>query len=268
MIIVQKRNDELVAGLTPDFVRRAESTYAWKSVCSMYQAIPGLRGFWPMSSIDGDGDCNDLSENGLVLSNNGDLDYDIDNLAPIIDVNGTGEYLSRADQAEFDVLATETYIQTAKRGLSLGIWANWDALNTGAALMSKWLDNTNNRSYLLNVGATDMVEFNISSLGTAASSVSVASTAAPTWNLWYFIVGRFTVGAELKLWVNADTFTQATAAAAVFNSNAPFYIARRDTGAAQIDFNGQFSLAFLSAMALPDYLINALFQHSRRIFNV
>jgi len=264
----QVRNPQLIDLISQDVPLRAESAFAWKSVIASYQAVPCLRGFWPTSAMDGDGDCLDFSGNGLTLSNNGNLVYDHRDLAPIVDMDGTGDYLSHAGSTALNVTGTEAYV--AMPGLSCGLWIKSHAVNLGAGLMSKFLDNIAERSYLIVIdGATSEYKGFISSDGTAANSVGVGTGIAHTQDAWTSLALRFDPGNELKLWVNLSTYTQATALAQVHSSpNTPLYIGRRDTGAVQIDFDGQASLAWIAAANLPDYIFTSLYEYSRRMFNV
>ena len=81
---IQRRNDESVNLLSADLQLRYESAFAWKTACSMYQALTGLRGFWPMSALASGGNAFDLSANVRTLTYNGNPTYDFDSLAPYI----------------------------------------------------------------------------------------------------------------------------------------------------------------------------------------
>ena len=63
--MAQINRDQVVTWLASIFQRRYEPNFAWKSACSAHQALPGLRGFWPMSGYDDTGRATDLSGQGM-----------------------------------------------------------------------------------------------------------------------------------------------------------------------------------------------------------
>ncbi len=229
---------------------------------SLFKSIHGLVGFWPMNSIDASlvydqsGQSRSLTKNGTPLT------YELPSMTSYIDLNGTTQYLSRADEASLDITGA----------LTIGGWFYFDALGTAAfeAVIGKFNDNAvNERSYLLylnNVGGT--VVFVISTNGSlgAGSSNDVATGALAISN-WYFIVGRYTPSTELAVFVNGVKTVNTTAiVASAFNSNAQFEIGRRNK--ANTFMNGRASLCFLSMKALPDADIARLFNNSRTLFGV
>ena len=272
----QLRNNEAVALLSPDFQKRTEPNFAWQNIVSMMQMAPGKRGVWLMSGFDGTGQCLDISGNGLTLGMAGGVDYDYLGLVPFVDLDGTSDYLAKGSHAAFDITATEGYVQTSRQGvavtdrqgLTLVAWVHSDVGNIGAAVVSKWEDNSNNRSYLLNVGVAGDYNFNISSLGTAATTVTVATGVALTQDTWTFLCGTFRPGSSIDLWVNDTRYTQATALAAIFASTVNFYVGRRDTGAATVDWDGYISIVGLYAMQWSEPLIKAFYNHSRHLYGV
>ena len=266
---IQKRNDEAVNLSGADFQKRYESSFAWRTACSMYQALTAERGFWPMSAVSAAGAACDQSGNGRTLAYNGNPAYDFDGLAPYIRFDGVGDFLSRADEAGLDITGTEAYIAAGHRGLTVGGWFRPEDATVDDSLMSKW-GAAGQRSWSLYTSGTvagDPCGFIISDDGTAVSSV--ASTNGFTANEWCFVVGRFNdalIGEELSIWVNDTQTTAATARNAIFNSNAAFYIGS-DAGAGAL-FTGRASMCFLCAAALADATIWALYQHTRALFKV
>jgi len=263
---IQKRNDEMVNLLGSDFQRRYESGFAWRTACSTFQALTGLRGFWPMSALSSTGAAYDQSGNGRTLTYNGAPTYDFDGLAPYIRFGGAG-FLSRADEAGLDILGTEAYVGTP--GLTMGGWFRPEDIANGQAVMTKWSAAAGNYSYNLAARgdlANDPVVFTISSTG--ANSASVTSTVGYAANTWYFFAARFDdakAGAELAVWVNSTQTTAATAFAAIFNGNADLRIANDMAGNT---FTGRASLCFLCAAALPDATVWAIHQHTKALFKV
>jgi len=264
---INQRNDELINMTSGDLQLRRESSFSWKTACSLFQALPGLRGFWPMSAFESGGNCFDQSGNGRTLTYNGNPVYNYDSLAPYIRFDGTGDYLSRADEAGLDILGTETYVAAGHRGLTLGGWFRPEDTTVNDTLMSKW-GAAGQRSYLLQIAggvAGDPVAFYISDDGTNSSGAT--STTGFSANEWQFMAGRFNdadTGAELAVWLNEEMTTAATARASVFNSNASFCI-----GAEVINLlTGRASMCFLCASALSDATVWAIYQHTRALFKV
>ena len=267
---IQRRNDELVALQSADLQKRYEAAFAWKTACSMHMALPGLRGFWPMSGVLGTGNCVDQSGNGRTLTYNGNPRYDFDSLAPYIRFDGTGDYLSRADEAGLDILGTETFIAAGHRGLTLGGWFRPERITTNESLISKYDAAGNDRSYMLYLRGDvvgDPVRFIISDDGTGTDFVS--STGAFSANEWQFMAGRYNdadTGAELAVWLNEELTTAATARNSIHNSAADFNISGYNSGTSL--FLGRASMCFLCAMALSDATVWAIYQHTRALFRV
>lgn len=269
---VQRRNDEMVGLLGADFQQRYESSFSWRTACSMMLALPGLRGFWPMSAIAGNS-AVDVSGNGRTLTYNGNPTYNFDSLAPYIRFDGAGDYLSRADEAGLDILGTETYVAAGHRGITLGGWFMPEDATADDTLLSKW-GAAGQRSWVLQAAGTvaapvaDPVRFYISDDGTNASGATSASGF--TTNEWQFMAGRFNdadTGAELAVWLNDEMTSAATARAAIFNSNASFCVGAEIGGPANL-LTGRASLCFLCAVALADATVWAIYQHTRSLFRV
>ena len=232
-----------------------------------FTTLTALRGFWPMSSVDEGGDTYDLSEQGRTLSINGNPTYDYGTgIAPFLELDGVGDYLSRADEAGLDITGTETFILPASRGLTIGGWFFNGRLATEEALIGKWDAGTNERSYLLEKLATDRIRFLISGNGIAQDVV--VDNVDIEQDRWNYIVGSFDPGTELALFVNGRTIpTAVTAIGALHNSDAELNVGARDNGAAGL-LQGSASHCFLCAAQLSLRVISALYQQSRSLFKV
>mgnify|MGYP001562300049 CR=1 FL=1 len=112
------------------------------NVLASYMALPGLVGFWPMSSVQhSTGNAYDLSGQARTLTYNGNPAYSYYNgLVAYIDLDGTGDYLSRADETDLDITGNKAIYTTGAAGLTVGGWfynnANFAAGGTG--LITKW----------------------------------------------------------------------------------------------------------------------------------
>lgn len=228
---------------------------------SPFLSIPGLVGFWPMSSVQrSTGNAYDVSGQGRTLAYNGNPTYNyLANGTPYIDLDGTGDYLSRADETDLDVLGTETIYATAVRGLAFGGWFLFNALPAAARPMGKD-DLGANRSYGIFTTAA-AVE------GIINGTTSVISTVVPVTGAWYFIVIRLIPSTELAIFANSTkTINIAAIPASINNSAAAFTIGA--SGAATQLMTGRASLCFLSANALSDGKISSIFQQTRGAFGV
>lgn len=267
---IQKRNDEMISLLGGDFQPRYESGFAWRTACSMYQALTGLRGFWPMSALASGGHAFDQSGNGRTLTYNGVATYNFDGLAPYYNVAGAG-FLARADEAGLDILGTETYIAAGHRGLTLGGWFYPQDDANEQHIMSKFGAAAGGQyAYVISLvgnAGGDPVRFVMSDNGANVSFVD--SVTGYSDSEWQFFAGRFNdadTGAELAVWNNDEMTTAASARAAIFNSNADFRIGSRGDGT--LLYSGSASLCFLCAAALADATLFAIYQHTKALFKV
>jgi hypothetical protein len=255
---LQKRNAELVDQLKTDFVGRNEPNVAWGNAISNFLMLPGLRGFWPLSTYDQNGDTYDLSGQGRKLSYNGNPVYQNTGLIPWLSLDGTGDYLSRADEASLDITGLETMVSIA--GLTLGGWYNFTNLARAEGGISKWVTAANN-SYALYKSVANVLNFIITNDG--STQIFVSSSVSATANKWLYWVGRYVPSIELAVWVNSTKTVNTTAIpASIFSGTSPLTIG---TGP---DMAGKISLQFLCASALSDAVINSLFHQTRALFGV
>lgn len=264
-----ERLSKLVNLLSGDFQRRYEPNFAWKSVCSQFMGLPGLRGFWPMSAFSSAGAAYDQSGNGRTLTLNGNTYYGYlgTSLIWYVVFDGTGDYLNRADEAGLDIIGNETYIQSNKRGLTLGGWFNRDVQKAQgyigkhvAASRAYGIDNT---------GVNNDIRFSIWDAGGTRRSVTGTGTSG-----WDFIVGVFKPDEDrVGIFINGTWTTAAIpAATTIRNTACDFGVGRDTTG----DFDGQATLCFLSASSLAfdldstptSPIIFSLFNQSRAMFRV
>jgi hypothetical protein len=243
-----------------------QEVLAWKSACAAFLALPGLRGFWPMSSFNEAGNAYDLSGQGRTLTYNGNPTYNYDGLAPYIDLDGTGDYLSRADEAGLDILGTEAYVAAAAQGLTLGGWFWVDSQDDFDVVVSKWA-GAGARSYQLRMGpaANAKTRFIISNDGTASVECGNPPNGTLTYGEWHFIVGRFIPSTEVAQYFDGVFYKNAASIpASVFNSAAQFVVGGTSGGGHLMD--GRASLVFLCAVSLSDAMIHALYHQTRGLF--
>lgn len=230
---------------------------------SPFLGLPGLVGFWPMSSVQrSTGNVYDLSGQARTLTYNGNPTFNIyNNIVPYIDLDGTGDYLSRADETDLDILGTESW--AAVPGLTMGGWF-YPTTTNFEHVIGKFTGSGNNKSYrIVNNSGTWTVQ--ISTDGSTTFSKDGVVTSANTWE---FVVLRFVPSTSLDIFNNITQNSNTVAVpASIFNSAAAFIIGSEPIVLTN-DFTGRASLCFLCANALPDALISSLFQATRGLFGV
>lgn len=250
---------------------RNDAMSRWGMAVGSMMLLPGIRSIWPMSGTRYDGSTRYITDvmNQFHLTNNNNSLVSLDGIAPYVDFNGTNQYLSYADNAHFDILATEPDINSSSinpPGLTMGGWFWADALAT-SSLMSKY-ESTSQLSYLMRIGATGTLTFQISNTGSDSSGTSTLNvTSAFAVSAWRFVVCRFKPSTELAVFVNGTkSINTASIQPSIFNSTATFRIGA-ELGASRF-LNGRAALCFLCASALNDRLIFSLYHQSRALFRV
>lgn len=267
-IVTQDYNDELVTLLSTHFFDRNEPNVAWRHAVSSVMALPALRAFWPMSSVDFAvaSRARDVAGGGYHLSDNNTPLFGYDQLAPYVEFDGVNQYLSRADGGAAnwaDITGIEAYIVAAQRGLTLGGWFYFDnAIGAAEGLMSKWGAANPVRAYRLVRVAGGNISMGIVSVAPAIRTIS--STDTPGAGVWIYAVGRFVPGASVDVYVNDAKDTNAIAEVAIQDVTNPFEIA--NINAQYLD--GRASMCWLCAAALSDSIITALYHQQRKMYNV
>lgn len=235
------------------------------NVLASYMALPGLVGFWPMSSVQrSTGNAYDLSGQGRTLTYNGNPAYTYFNgLVAYIDLDGTGDFLSRATETDLDIQGSETIYTTGAAGLTIGGWFWADSVAGAPSFIGKH-DNASaaGSAYLLYLvsGAPNFIVYNSTNLFDAVSGTTL------TAGTWYFVVGRYTPSTEVAVFVNSNKAVDTTSIPASLNAvAAAFQIGARAGGSL---LNGRAALCFVCANALGDDLISSLFQSSRVLFSI
>ncbi len=234
------------------------------NVWASYMALPGLVGFWPMNSVQrSTGNAWDMSGQTRTLTYTGNPAYAYFNgLVAYIDLDGTGDYLTRADETDMDIQGDEFAFSSGASGLTIGGWF-WIRDTAGTPSLLGKHDNASaaGSAYLLYI-SSNAANFLVYS-GTTASDAASATLSIETW---YFIAGRYTPSSEVAVFVN-NTKSSDTASipATINNVAAAFQIGARAGGN---PLNARAALCFLCANSLGDDLISSLFSSSRILFGV
>lgn len=220
--------------------------------------LPGLRGFWPMSSVGNAGAAIDISGQQRSLAKSGFCLYGSDNKMPYVHFNGIDEYLTRIDDPGLDILGNEPYISSP--GLTIGGFFRFSNFSdtSQTALVGKYGGGVGQRSYLIGVNTPSgrSPVFSVSQDGTNIVSVQHITQLYPT--IWYFIAARFVPSQEMALFVDGDKvintapgkgISASSVPSSIYNSPSPFQI-----GAAfsSMLFSGSAALCFVCVSALSD----------------
>lgn len=238
---------------------QSETAYSY---INYFLSLPGLRGFWSMAAFDASGNAIDQSNNTRLLTYNGNPLYNYDNLAPYIDLDGTGDYLSRTDEGGLDITGIETVVATAVRGLTLGGWFWVDDASVTRPLITKFGSTLATRSYGLFVNSSDTMQLALAD----GVSLELYNGSTVTTGEWFFGVGRFDPGATGDLFFNGAKVSTVSTLASLANSSTEFRIGA-DVNVPTLT-NGRMSMCFLCASYLSDQIISSLYQASRPLFRV
>ena len=220
-------------------------------------ALPGLRGYWPFSSINESANCIDLSGQGRTLTGSGTRSFGVmTNGGCYATFNGSNTFYYRADEAGLDVTSSLTLLG----------WFYAAASTTQVAISKAATGQT---SYQLYTSSSNRFTFLVSSDGTATTTVGAASDY--TANTWYFLAARYTASTELALfWYSALSSSDGGKAtnttsipAALHSGTAQFRIGANESGNY---LNGRGAYAALLTYPISDKLIMALYEGSRRLF--
>lgn len=254
-----------IARLERELARLQVSLTRSPDLISPHLAIPGLQGFWPMSSVGRDtGAARDVSGQDRILTNNANTVFGYTGIVPWVEFDGTGDYLSRTDEAGLESLGTETIFSAAYAGGSAGGWFRADVLET-AQLVGKYNPTGNQRSYRLAINSSGNVLAQLSNDGTAITTTT--SSNVITAAAWFFAAYVWDPSTTLDVFVNG-TWTRNTTSipASLFNGSSAFTVGA--AGDASNELDGRASLVWKSAMYLSDAIISSLYQQTRGAFGV
>lgn len=271
---VQRRNAENIGILSADFQRRHEANFAFGEAMSMYQNLPGLRGFWPLTVFDSLGNAVDTSGHGRLVTSGGDANYPAfgRSNAPFrgwaYNTAVSQGFFYRPDDPGMSITADESYIHDGSEGLTVGCWiypVAWsDTYNAG--LITKWSSGTA-KSYALyiNTPAGTRPTMAISSDGTVVDFETHSTNLSLT--TWYFIAGRFTPSTEISVWVDDDKETNTSSIDdSIYDSSVSFNLMTLYSGTNYV-FYGYMALAFVCATNLLDSYIFTLYHQTRAMFS-
>lgn len=243
---------------------------------SPFLALPGLVGFWPMSSVQrSTGNVWCMSSQPLHLVYNGNPTYNYYNeFVPYIDLDGTGDSLSRADEPDLDILGTETIYASAVRGLTFGGWCWWDVAGTPGVTTRPFITKERTTTFApyeitMEDAATQRLYARFSDSNAGTNTAQPITSSPVSLQAWHCVIARFIPGSATGavLFVDGGYYVASTVAmASLYNSTGNFEIGA-GVGAAQF-LDGRVSLSFLCANMLSNNLLDSLFQQTRWAFGV
>lgn len=256
----QLRDDATISRYSADLLTRNDIINRWGNVVSSWKFLPGLVGFWPMSSVQrSTGLVYDVSGQGRNLSYNGNPTFNIYNsLVPYFDADGTGDFLSRGDESDLDIIGNETIYAASVRGLTMGgwFWIDNQSLASNYNLMGKGIPGAADIAYSLWLWSGSAATVNAWVSGATNCSTAIARTNG----VWQFLVMRWIPSVSLTLWNGLNTAVSTSTVPATLNNT---------TGILSVMnvVDGRATLLFLSANAFPTPLVNAMYEQSRLLFN-
>lgn len=254
-------NAKMIGDLSAWFLRNNNPAVSLGMIDDLYKSLPGLRGYWPCTSVGASGELVDMSGNSLHLTNVSSSVFGVSNLASYVEYDGSADYHNRADTSAFDVLGTEAYIESP--GLTIGAWVLPTTTSGNEWIISKndAATNANSSYYLLKNGSNWQLALNS---GTNADSTTT-SGGVDVEN-WQLVIGRFIPSVSIDVILNDEKTTSGTAFSSINNSTAPFNISGRNNGNGL--FDGKISRPFICASAVSDDYLFALYEMSRVLYGV
>lgn len=247
---LEKENDKL---------RSLIQGHDYGSVIGRHLAIPFLRGFWPMSSLNETPNVVDISGQGRTLTLTAATVPIYNEVVPYIDLNGTTAYLTRADEAGLEFTTA----------LSFGVWVWFDDLSGNPMILTKWNTTGNQRAYALQALSTGAVRVAISSDGTLAPVFDTAAGLVTT-GVWYHIVVVYTASNEISIYVDSvETSIVTSIPATIFSTGtAAFYIGTFNAAGGNF-LNGRVTLCWISRAertGITNQIVTELYQISAPYF--
>jgi hypothetical protein len=224
---------------------------AFKSVAADPFMFNRLHGWWTFGNNDNT-TIFDLSGMGRHLTMNGGVfSSTYNNNIAYLELDGSNDYASRADEAGLDITGA----------VCLGGWFWFDTANAGR-LIGKGNNTLANTAYLLTAASGPLPQFSISD---GATFDSVGAAASVSTLAWHFIVGRYTPSTEIAVFVDGVKATNTTGInASIQNIAGAFTIGADFTPAVFLD--GRAALCFLCSSDLTDTVLRNFYERTKPIF--
>jgi len=198
-----------------------------------WDADGNWRAVWHLS--DSSGGADDSTSNSNDLSESGTVNYSqTGQIADAVDLPGTDDYLSRADDADFDFAA----------GFSLHAWAEPDATDAATRIFYRY-DATSMDGYFLAQSPTHTGYWRFTVLYSPTYD-GCYSDAAPTGS-WEHVVGVREADGTLKMYCDGSVQADTGSKAGAIDTNGVFYVGCDFVQAS--DYNGSLDELRVSGTA-------------------
>ncbi len=237
--------------------------------------FPFLRAHFSLATADGDGKI--LCDDGYSFNLEGSVVGLVTRGASGVTVgctrfNGTSHYLVQPatinNNQDLGILGTESYVYSARRGLTLGCWFYPTIVDaTARHLVGKFTTTGNQRSYVLRIISTNKLAFSLSADGTSTLT-TVTSDVTISTNQWYFAVGQFTPSTEMRLFLNGTWYSNTTSIpASIFDSTAKFTVGAGNDGTNNF-FGGDIRNVFVCAGQFSQSVIEDYYNNVKSFFGL
>jgi hypothetical protein len=260
MPVIPQKNDKAIDANRAHYVKLYAPTTTLGNIVSMNLEYPGLRGYWPLHQIDEVYASYDYSGQGRALH----CPYQ-DVYCPELYTDGLSVYMNFIRASSYYLYRHTENGLAILENLTFGCWVRFDAESTdqNTGIISKWFSGDDNRSYLLYKNNLNAIIFKISNTGADEFSVSDGGNNYAE-DQWFYISGRFTPSAELKLFVNGNWYSNVVSIPSdIYNSEVNFEIGRYND---ENNLDGRVAHAYISAYSVPDLFINSMYSHSKALF--
>jgi len=215
--------------------------------------LPGLRGFWPMSSWDGSFNAYDISGQGRTLTPTNLTGSSFGHWSglPYVIMNGVNQKLTRADEAGLDITGP----------LTMGCAVLNVTPTASGTFFNKYDGTGNQRSYWLGCSGNSF-QMVVSGDGTGATQ-AVATLSGVWSNLqkFSFVVGKYIPSVSIGVYANGLWNKNTTSIpASIYNSSTPLQIGVHD---GSVYYNCAIGMVWLCSYALEDFIIDELYDISR-----
>lgn len=162
----------------------------------VFIGLPGIEGYYPMSSVSGSGAAINHTGAGGPLVQVGvvPVGYDGNSFRQL---GGGTNYL--VGTGIYGLTGTETFIDASIRGFTIGGWFMIDVTPTNTAGLISKSGLSPQLGYELKINTMNEVTCSMSGTGTGRVS---ANGPAVSLSEWLFLVGRFVPSSEVAVFVN------------------------------------------------------------------
>lgn len=269
------RNDQFMRQMESEFQRSNDASFATESLIGNYLALPALMGFWPISAMGATGQAIDLSGNGLHLTNSG-VQFTFASSNPNVSSGflapSSTDRFYRADTGAFYSSFTSSYVQTALRGLTAGIWVKFQ--NLGGAdecIIGQWDSGANDRQWMIysNTNSAILGYFSYDGTNYDYENITAATHGMSNYE-WHFLciqVSPYALDDFVRIWVDDYYEDSAHGQSALHDSSANFGIGHNySSGSPTNYFEGHVAMAFLCGMNIGTTNIRRLYYRTRPAF--